>query len=119
MSNRLQHITKQRIQRKARVRARVIGSAERPRMAVVITNRHIGVQLIDDTTHSTVVGITTVGKKSATGTMTEKAVWAGKEIAKKAKAKNITAISYDRGSKLYHGRIKALADAAREAGLEF
>ena len=88
-------------------------------MAVTITNRHIGVQLIDDTTHSTIVGITTVGKKSATGNMTERAIWAGKEIAKNAKAKKISSVSFDRGSKLYHGRVKALADAAREAGLEF
>lgn len=119
MSNRLKTIAKQRVLRKARIKSRVKGTTDKPRMSVAITNKHVVAQLIDDTTHKTIVSATTVGKKSVTGTMTEKAQWVGTEIAKKAKAKKVKTISFDRGAKQYHGRVKALADAAREAGLEF
>ena len=88
-------------------------------MSVHISNLHVSAQLIDDTTHSTIAAVTTVGQKAATGTMTDKAVWVGTEIAKKAKAAKVTKVVFDRGGNLYHGRVKALADAAREQGLEF
>jgi large subunit ribosomal protein L18 len=87
-------------------------------LSVTISNRHISAQIIDDSKHITIAGITTAGSK-ATGTMTEKAAWAGSEIAKKAKAKKLKAVAFDRGSRIYHGRVKALADAARKEGLEF
>jgi len=101
------------------VRARVSGSAERPRLSVFISNQHITAQLIDDDAQKTIAAISTVGAKAAKGSMMERAAWVGEEIAKKAKAKKVKAIVFDRGSRIYHGRIKALADAARNAGLEF
>ncbi len=105
--------------RKNRVRATVSGTTERPRLSVRISNLHVSAQIIDDTTHKTLVAATTVGQKSVTGTMTERAAWVGTEIAKKAKAKKLTTVVFDRGGRKYHGRVKALADAARAGGLEF
>lgn len=108
-----------RKQRKNRIRSTVIGTTERPRLSVYVSNLHVTAQIIDDSKQATLVAITTVGQKSVKGTMTEKAVWAGSEIAKKAKAAKITKVVFDRGGRQYHGRVKALADAAREGGLEF
>lgn len=105
-------------QRKGRVRATVIGTAERPRLTVHVSNRHISAQIINDDTHNTLVYVTTNGTK-ASGTMTERAEAIGEQIAKKAKAAKITKVVFDRNGRLYHGRIKALADAARKNGLEF
>jgi len=106
-------------QRKARIRSVVSGTPERPRLTVHISNMHVSAQVIDDTAHKTLAAVSTVGKKNVTGTMTEKAVWVGEEIAKKAKAAKVKAVAFDRGGRAYHGRVKALADAARKAGLEF
>lgn len=117
--NSLLHKLHNRAQRKHRVRATVSGTTERPRLSVCISNRHITAQVIDDTTHKTLAYITTVGSKSAKGSMTERAVWVGTEIGKKAKAAKVTAVVFDRGGHIYHGRVMALADAARKAGLEF
>jgi large subunit ribosomal protein L18 len=75
--------------------------------------------LIDDDKHQTLAYISTVGKPKLTGTMTEKASWVGSEIGRVAKTKKIRLIVFDRGGKLYHGRIAALAEAARKEGLEF
>ncbi|MEO7363959.1 MAG: 50S ribosomal protein L18 [Candidatus Saccharimonadales bacterium] len=108
-----------RAQRKGRIRAVVIGSAERPRLSVFISNQHITAQIIDDSTHKTIAYATTVGKKDDKSTMTDKATLIGTDIAKQAKAAKITKIVFDRGGKLYHGRIAALATAARNNGLEF
>ena len=105
-------------QRAARTRSSLHGTAARPRMSISISNMHISAQLIDDDASKTLVAATTVGSK-ITGTMTEKAVKIGEEIAKKAKAAKIKKVTFDRGSKMYHGRVKALADAARENGMEF
>lgn len=101
-----------------RVRTMVRGTSERPRLSVVISNRHVSAQIIDDEKMVTLVSASGVGKKN-TGTLTEQAEAIGKEIAKKAKAKKITKVAFDRGKNLYHGRVKALADAARSEGLEF
>jgi large subunit ribosomal protein L18 len=108
-----------RLTDKRRIRAVVSGTAERPRLSVHISNLHISAQLIDDTAHKTIAQASTVGSKNATGTMTEKAAAIGAEIAGKAKTAKVTAVVFDRNGKLYHGRVKALADAARNAGLEF
>jgi large subunit ribosomal protein L18 len=107
-----------RVLRKARVRATVSGTTDRPRLCVNISLRHIGAQIIDDTKSVSIVSATTVGK-ALTGTMTEKAVIIGQEIAKKALKHKIKKVVLDRSFRLYHGRIKALADAARQEGLEF
>lgn len=105
--------------RKHRIRATVTGTTERPRLAVFVSNKHVVAQIIDDTKHQTLAYVTTVGQKAATGTMTERATWVGTELAKKAKTAKVTTVVFDRGGRLYHGRIKALADAARAGGLEF
>lgn len=117
--NRLQHTAKNLARRKARVRKIVKGSPERPRLSVFISNTHISAQIIDDSTDKTLVSVTTVGAKDAKGTMTEKAAYVGTQVAKKAKAAKISKVVLDRNGRLYHGRIKALADSAREGGLEF
>ncbi|MDZ7744945.1 MAG: 50S ribosomal protein L18 [Candidatus Saccharibacteria bacterium] len=106
-------------QRKRRVRSTITGTAEKPRLSVFISNKHVFAQLIDDTSHSTIAAATTVGQKKLTGTMTEKAEWVGEQIAKKAKSSNVKQVVFDRNGRLYHGRIKALAEAARAGGLEF
>lgn len=107
-----------KLQRQRRVRSVVQGTAVRPRLSVTISNLHVSAQLIDDTSNTTIAAASTIGTK-ATGTMTEKAAAIGTDIAKKAKTAKIKAVVFDRGSKLYHGRTKALADAARKEGLEF
>ncbi len=109
----------QRAQRKSRVRATVIGTSERPRLSVFISNLHVSAQIVDDGKHHTIVAVTTAGNKAAVGTMVEKAAWVGAEIAVAAKKAKINQVVFDRGGKKYHGRVKALADAAREKGLEF
>lgn len=103
--------------RKARIRKKISGTTERPRMSVHISNKNITIQLIDDSKQSTLVELNTYKEKNKS--LTEKAVLAGTVIAKKAKAKKIKTVVFDRNGKLYHGRIKALADAARKEGLEF
>lgn len=117
--NKLLHKLHNRAIRKNRIRSVVIGTTERPRLSVHVSNLHVTAQVIDDTSHQTVAYATTVGQKAATGTMTDKAVWVGAEIAKKAKAAKVTAVVFDRNGRQYHGRVKALADAARKEGLEF
>jgi large subunit ribosomal protein L18 len=119
MSKQLAHKLHNRAQRKGRIRSVVSGTAKRPRLSVFVSNTHITAQLIDDTTSKTLAYATTVGNKNSKGTMTEKAAVIGTEIADKAKAAKIKAVVFDRGGKLYHGRVAALADAARKAGLEF
>ena len=117
--SRLDVVRNQSKRRAMRVRKVVVGTSERPRLSVNISNLHIAAQIIDDSSHKTLVYSTTAGQKDATGTMTEKATWVGQDIAKKAKAAKIKLVAFDRGSKLYHGRVKALAEAARKEGLEF
>lgn len=104
--------------RSKRVRAKINGTAERPRLTVTISNKHISVQLIDDVAHKTLAAATTVGAKQ-TGTLTDQAALVGADIAKKAKKSKITAIVFDRNGRQYAQRLAALADAARKEGLEF
>lgn len=103
-----------RIRRHARVRAKISGTAERPRLAVFKSNRYISAQLIDDTKGTTLAASTSRGMK---GTFGEKAIAVGKAIAKDAQAKGVERVVFDRGGFSYAGSIKALADAAREGGL--
>jgi large subunit ribosomal protein L18 len=104
--------------RKNRIRARVTGTAARPRLTVTVSNTHVSAQLIDDVAQKTIATATTVGGK-ATGTLTDKAAVIGTELAKKAKKANVTAVVFDRNGRQYAGRLRALADAARKEGLEF
>lgn len=117
--DRLAHTLHNRNQRRRRVRATVTGTPQRPRLNVFISNRHVSAQLIDDTRHMTLASVTTVGSKAGAITLTEKAAWAGSEIAKKAKAVKVRQVVLDRNGRLYHGRVQALAEAARKTGLEF
>ncbi len=115
----LAHKLHNRNQRKRRIRSVVNGTAERPRLNVHVSNHHITAQLVNDTAGKTLGYVTTVGQKSLKGSMNQKAEWVGAEIAERAKTAKIKAVVFDRGGKLYHGRVAALADAARKAGLEF
>ena len=107
-----------KIFRANRTRAKIHGTAERPRLTVHISNLNITAQVIDDDKQTTLAYATTVGKKLK-GTKSEKAAEIGAEIAKAAKKANVNKVVFDRGSKLYAGRMSALADAARKEGLEF
>lgn len=106
------------VYRANRTRAKIHGTAERPRLSVHMSNLHITAQIIDDDKKVTLAYATTVGAKTS-GTKTEKAALIGKEIAEKAKKAKVKTVVFDRGSKLYAGRMSALADAARKEGLEF
>jgi large subunit ribosomal protein L18 len=110
-----------RFKRKKRIRANLEGTTGRPRLAVFRSNKHIEAQLIDDVKAVTLVAASTredeLKGKVTSGVDGAKSV--GAAIAKRALAKNIEQVVFDRGGYLYHGRIKALADAAREAGLKF
>lgn len=106
------------IYRANRTRAKIHGTAERPRLSVHISNQHVIAQIIDDDKGATLAYATTVGSK-ITGNMTEKAAKIGEQIAKEAKKAKVKKVVFDRGSKLYADRLSALADAARKEGLEF
>ena len=109
-----------RERRHRRIRGKVAGTAERPRLAVFRSNKGIFAQLVDDQNGKTIAGASWLGlPKSFKGTKTEQAEAVGKAIAEAAKKAGIDAVVFDRGGYLYHGRVKALADGAREGGLEF
>ena len=108
-----------RLRRHRRVRVRLTGSAERPRLAVFRSLKHIYAQVIDDQRGHTMVAASSSEKNGANGGNLAGAKAIGKLVAERAKDKGIKAVIFDRGGYLYHGRVKALADAAREAGLEF
>ena len=113
-----------RLKIKAYIRSKISGTAQKPRLTVFRSNCQIYAQIIDDKTHSTLVSATTLsaelnGKYEASGKSIEAAKALGTVIAKKALEKGITEVMFDRGGRVYHGRIKALADSAREAGLKF
>ena len=110
-----------RTRRHYRVRKLVRGTAERPRLAVFRSNKHITAQVIDDITGRTLAAASTVQADLRSGPTGNKAAAAavGKLVAERAKAAGVTKVVFDRGGNLYHGRVAAVADAAREAGLEF
>jgi len=108
-----------RLRRHRRVRVRLAGTAERPRLAVFRSLNHLYAQVIDDVAGRTLASVSTVGQKGGAVKSMEEAVNVGKAIAEKAKTAGVSRVVFDRGGFLYHGKIKALADAAREAGLEF
>ena len=110
-----------RQKRKARVRGRVFGKADRPRLAVFRSNSNLYAQLIDDEKSITLASASTLDEenKGKTKCNIEGAKKIGNLIAKRGLAKNITSVVFDRGGYLYHGRVKALADGAREGGLKF
>ncbi|WP_008312939.1 50S ribosomal protein L18 [Leptolyngbya sp. PCC 6406] len=109
--------------RHQRIRRRVLGTAERPRLAVFRSNQHIYAQVIDDSQHQTLAAASTLESDiRSQGGITSTAAGSelvGKLIAERALEKGITQVVFDRGGKLYHGRVAALADAARAAGLSF
>ena len=113
----------QRIKRHKRVRAKISGTPERPRLSVFRSETNIYAQVIDDVSHTTICGVSTLGedfKKTGVKAATvEGAAQLGNLIGKLAQEKGVTTVVFDRGGNLYHGRVKAVADGAREAGLIF
>lgn len=116
--SRLAHIKLTAERRAGRTRSHIHGTAERPRLSVHVSNLHVSAQIINDDSGKTVAAATSVGAKLS-GTMTERAVIIGSEIAKHAKKAKVNKVVFDRGANKFHGRIKALAEAARKEGLEF
>ena len=108
-----------RKRRHKRVRNKISGTNECPRLCVFRSNKHIEAQLIDDTKGVTLLATSSVSLKLKNGGNVEAAAQVGKDIATKALAKNITTVVFDRAGYIYHGRVQALAEAAREAGLKF
>lgn len=109
------------LRRKNRVRSKIVGTAERPRLSVFRSSKHIYVQLIDDLNGRTLAAAGTTGKAAgvAYGGNVKAASAIGSKLAEAAKAAGITKVAFDRGHYRYHGRVKALADAARAGGLDF
>lgn len=118
MNRLIQKIDSKR-RRKNRIRNVVKGTSERPRMTVSISNKNVSAQIINDENHATIVSSSSLKLSSKDKNLTEIAAMVGKDIAKKAKEAKVKQVVLDRNGKLYHGRIKAFADEARKAGLEF
>lgn len=108
-----------RLRRHSRIRKNLSGTAECPRLNVFRSNNGIYVQVIDDTKGTTLVSSSSIALKLENGGNCEAATLVGKDIAEKCKKAKIKTVVFDRGGNLYHGRVKALAEAARENGLEF
>ncbi len=108
-----------RERRHRRVRKHVRGSAERPRLVVFRSNRGIEAQLVDDDAGKTLAAASWLDVRGAKGSKSDQAAEVGKLLAQNAKKAGVESVVFDRGGYLYHGRVKALADAAREGGLEF
>lgn len=108
-----------RVRRHARVRAKISGTSEAPRLCVYRSNKNIEAQIIDDVKGVTLVASSSMSLKLENGSNIEAAAKVGQDIAQKALAKKIKKVVFDRSGYIYHGRVKALAEAAREAGLEF
>jgi large subunit ribosomal protein L18 len=103
-----------------RIRRKVTGTAERPRLAVHYSNQHIYAQVIDDSVGKTLISASTMDKSfEVASSNVESARKVGALLAERAKGSNISAVVFDRGGHLYHGKVKALADAARDGGLQF
>jgi large subunit ribosomal protein L18 len=112
-------VRQKRERRHRRVRGKVAGTDERPRLAVFRSNRGIFAQLVDDANGRTIASASWVGLKGFKGDKSAQAKAVGKQVAAAAKKRGIEAVVFDRGGYLYHGRVKALADGAREGGLKF
>ena len=108
-----------RVRRHRRVRKQISGTGERPRLVVFRSNRGIAAQLVDDLEGKTLASAGWTGLKSFKGNKTAQAAEVGKALAASAKSAGIESVVFDRGGYLYHGRVKALADGAREGGLKF
>ena len=108
-----------RLRRHKRVRGKISGTAERPRLSVYRSNKNIYAQLIDDVKGVTLASASTLDSEVNGKTKSEQAAGVGELIAKRAGEKNIKSVVFDRGGYLYHGRVQALAEAARENGLQF
>ncbi len=108
-----------RIRRHRRVRKKIHGTAERPRLAVYRSNKHLSVQLIDDDAGATLAAASTMEAADGSSGSVAAATRVGELIAERTKAAGITSVVFDRGGYAYHGRVAAVAAAAREAGLEF
>ena len=108
-----------RVRKHLRVRAKISGTAEKPRLCVFRSNKHIEAQIIDDVKGVTLVSASSTQLKLTNGSNCEAAAKVGADLAKKAKEKGIEVVCFDRAGYLYHGRVAALADAAREGGLKF
>jgi large subunit ribosomal protein L18 len=112
-------VRKARERRHKRVRAKVFGTAERPRLVVFRSNRGIEAQLVDDLEAKTLAAASWLHLSKAKGSKTDQAAEVGKLLAQRAKEAGVESAVFDRGGYLYHGRVKALAEAAREGGLRF
>jgi large subunit ribosomal protein L18 len=112
-------VRQSRLRRHRRVRGKIAGTTERPRLVVTRSNRGIVAQLVDDSNGRTLVSASWLQVKSFKGSKTAQAAEVGKLLAEQANLKNVKNAVFDRGGYLYHGRVKALADAAREGGLKF
>lgn len=110
---------KLRLKRHRRIRGKISGTAERPRLSIFRSNKNIYAQLIDDVAGVTLASASTLDENVSDATKVEQAAAVGKAIAEAAKAKNISTVVFDRSGYLYHGRVQALADVARENGLDF
>jgi len=117
IKNESRNIVRQR--RHLRVRKKVSGTAEKPRLCVFRSNKNIEAQIIDDVKGVTLVSASSLAMKLENGGNCEAAAKVGAELAKRVKEKGIEVVVFDRGGYIYHGRIAALADAAREGGLKF
>ena len=118
MTDRLKLKKNSAARRSHRVRTTIKNTANRPRLSITISNTHVSAQIVDDSKHTTVASASTIGQKIE-GNMTAKAVWVGEQVAKNAKSAKVKQVVFDRGDRKYHGRLKALAEAARKEGLEF
>ena len=108
-----------RIRRHKRVRNKISGTSDTPRLCLYRSNKHVHAQIIDDTKGTTLVSSSSITLKLENGSNIEAAKQVGLDIAKKALEKNITKVVFDRSGYIYHGRVKALAEGARQAGLKF
>lgn len=112
-----------RERRRRRVRGKVSGTSERPRLCVTRSNEHIYAQVIDDTTGVTIISVSSIDPELRStlksGSNTDSANAVGEELGKRAKKQGIEQVVFDRSGRLYHGRVKALAEGARSAGLKF
>jgi len=112
-------VRQRRERRHKRVRKNIFGTAERPRLVVFRSNRGIAAQLVDDVEGKTLAAASWLDKRGAKGGKQDQAAEVGKLLAQNAKKAGVQRVVFDRGGYLFHGRVKALADAAREGGLEF